>query len=170
MMYITAWIGDKWRIRGPLIIFNSIICIIGLPIIGYSKILAVRYFGVFLVCMGANSNVPTVLTYQVSITLHTIIKNLLTSLKANNIRGHWKRAFCSATLVGFGGIGGIIGSLVFRAKDAPSYIPGLWACIASQLIIILIVVGLSAYFWFKNKRADRGETVIEGIEGFRYTI
>jgi hypothetical protein len=65
LMYLTAWIGDKWRVRGPLIIFNSCICIIGLPIMGYSKILAVRYFGVFLVCMGANSNVPTVLTYQV---------------------------------------------------------------------------------------------------------
>jgi hypothetical protein len=40
---------------------------------------------VFLACAGANANVPTVMAYQ-----------------ANNIRGHWKRAFCSATLVGFG--------------------------------------------------------------------
>lgn len=66
LMYATAWIGDKWRIRGPLLIFNACICIIGLPIMGYSKNLAARYFGVFLVTMGANSNVPTVLTYQVS--------------------------------------------------------------------------------------------------------
>ena len=90
--------------------------------------------------------------------------------KANNIRGHWKRAFCSATLVGLGGVGGIIGSLVFRSQDAPKYHPGLWACIASQILVILIVLGLDIKFYFANKRAERGERIIEGIEGFRYTI
>ncbi|KAL9107464.1 MAG: hypothetical protein Q9227_007661 [Pyrenula ochraceoflavens] len=55
---------------------------------------------------------PAVMTYQ-----------------ANNIRGQWKRAFCSATLVGFGGIGGIAGSLVFRSQDAPGYVPGIIAAI-----------------------------------------
>lgn len=39
--------------------------------------------------------------------------------QANNIRGQWKRAFASATLVGFGGIGGIAGSTIFRAEDSP---------------------------------------------------
>jgi len=74
-----------------------LLCIIGLAIMGWVKNVAVRYFGVFLVAAGANANVPAVLAYQ-----------------ANNIRGQWKRAFCSATLVGFGGIGGICGSLIFR--------------------------------------------------------
>jgi hypothetical protein len=56
-----------------------------------------RYFGVFLVTAGANSNIPATMSYQ-----------------ANNIRGQWKRAFCSAMLVGMGGVGGIAGGLVFR--------------------------------------------------------
>ena len=56
-----------------------------------------RYFGVFLTTAGVNANVPATMSYQ-----------------TNNIRGQWKRAFCSATLVGFGGIGGLAGSLVFR--------------------------------------------------------
>jgi O-antigen/teichoic acid export membrane protein len=91
--------------------------------------------------------------------------------QANNIRGHWKRAFCSATLVGFGGIGGIIGSLVFRSQDAPAYHPGLWAAIISQLIIIVIVIGLTFKFMRDNKRVDRGEIQIEGSEqGFKYTL
>jgi hypothetical protein len=90
--------------------------------------------------------------------------------QANNIRGHWKRAFCSATLVGLGGIGGIIGSLVFRSQDAPAYHPGLYACIVSQVIIILIVMALDAKFYFDNRRADAGDKIIEGIEGFRYTL
>lgn len=97
IMFLTGWFGDRYRLRGPVIIFNMVLCIIGLAIMGWAESNAVRYFGVFLTTAGANSNVPGAMTYQ-----------------ANNIRGQWKRAFCSATLVGFGGIGGIAGSLVFR--------------------------------------------------------
>jgi len=152
-MFVSAWIGDKYRVRGPLVAFNALLAIIGVCVLGFVKTLGVRYFGVFLCCMGANANVPTVLTYQ-----------------ANNIRGHWKRAFASASLVGFGGIGGIIGSLIFRSQDAPQYHPGLWGCIASQLVVIVVVGLLSIKFHLANKRADRGELIIEGIEGFRYTL
>jgi MFS transporter, ACS family, DAL5 transporter family protein len=152
-MYVSAWFGDRFRTRGPLVAFNAILAIVGVCVLGFPHNLGGRYFGVFLAAMGSNANVPTSLTYQ-----------------ANNIRGHWKRAFCSATLVGWGGIGGIIGSLVFRSQDAPKYHPGLWACITSQLIILVIVLLLSVKFYFNNRRADRGEMIIEGIEGFRYTL
>lgn len=97
VMFGTAWVGDRYRTRGLPILVNMVLCVVGLPIMGFHRSAAVRYFGVFLVTAGANSNVPAVMSYQ-----------------ANNIRGQWKRAFCSATLVGFGGIGGIAGSLVFR--------------------------------------------------------
>lgn len=39
-----------------------------------------------------------------------------------------QRAFGSATIVGAGGIGGIIGSTVFRTQDAPYYHLGLYVC------------------------------------------
>lgn len=97
VMYGTSWIGDKYRIRGPIICFNMLLVITGLPIVGYHSNPAVRYFGVFLTTAGANSNVPAMMSYQ-----------------ANNIRGQWKRAFCSATFVSLGGMGGIAGSLVFK--------------------------------------------------------
>jgi MFS family permease len=152
LMYACAWASDKYRIRGPIIIANAILCIIGLAITGWVKSAAVRYFGIFLTTMGANTNIPTVLTFQ-----------------ANNIRGHWKRAFCSATIVGMGGVGGIIGSLVFRQQDSPHYKPGLWACIASQLIVIIIVLAQDVYFYFANKKIAAGTLVVDGLEGFTYT-
>lgn len=98
IMFGTGWFGDKYRMRGVVIVFNMVLCIVGLSIMGWANSNAVRYFGVFFTTAGANANVPAAMTYQ-----------------ANNIRGQWKRAFCSATLVGFGGIGGIAGSLVFRS-------------------------------------------------------
>ncbi|KAL2853474.1 major facilitator superfamily domain-containing protein [Aspergillus pseudoustus] len=57
---------------------------------------------------------------------------------ANNIRRQWTRAFASATLVSFGGIGGIAVGLVFRSQDARAlvYIPGIWATIAISLLIM----------------------------------
>ncbi|KAK0713077.1 MFS general substrate transporter [Lasiosphaeria miniovina] len=158
VMYATSWWGDRYHLRGPVVAFNMILCLIGLPIMGFHPNPAVRYFGVFLTTAGANSNVPAAMSYQ-----------------ANNIRGQWKRAFCSATFVSFGGIGGIAGSLVFRSEDAPGYRPGLYACIATCLLNLIIVAVLSISFYFLNRQADRGERELEceGDDdyqpGFRYT-
>jgi hypothetical protein len=78
-MYSTAWVGDKYHFRGPILVFNAIIYLIGLPVMGFANSNAARYIGVFLVTAGANANIPACMGYQ-----------------ANNIRGHWKRALCSA--------------------------------------------------------------------------
>lgn len=97
VMFSTAWVGDKYHIRGPIIAANAAMTILGLAMMGWAPGVAAQYTGVFFTCAGANSNIPHMMSWQ-----------------ANNIRGQWKRAFCSATLVAFGGIGGIAGSLVFR--------------------------------------------------------
>lgn len=153
LMFATAWFGDKYHLRGPVLVFNAMVGIIGLPIMGFASNHAVRYFGVFLVTAGANANIPACMTYQ-----------------ANNIRGQWKRAFCSATLVGFGGIGGIAGSLVFRTKDAPSYRPGIYATLACNILILVIVAVNTVYFRSQNRKADREGKILEGSAAFRYTI
>ncbi|KAL4895274.1 major facilitator superfamily domain-containing protein [Aspergillus ambiguus] len=153
LMWATSWLGDKYRIRGPILALNSIITLIGLPIMGFARNPAVRFFGVFVTVAGANANIPASLAYQ-----------------ANNIRGQWTRALASATLVGLGGVGGIAGSLVFRTQDAPDYIPGIWAAIACQLLVLVVVALLSIHFWTSNRKADRGEKVIMGSEEFRYTL
>ncbi|KAL2163455.1 hypothetical protein VTH06DRAFT_5513 [Thermothelomyces fergusii] len=158
VMFATGWAGDRYRLRGPVLVFNSLLCVVGLPLMGFHARAAVRYFGVFLVTAGANANVPAAMSYQ-----------------ANNIRGQWKRAFCSATFVSFGGLGGIAGSLVFRDQDKPGYRPGLYACIATTLLTLVIVGLLTLEFRRLNAKADRGERELECDSddtyepGFRYT-
>lgn len=66
LMLSTAWYGDRHHMRGPLIIFNCCIALIGLPIVGFATNPWVRYFGVFLAVAAVNSNIPTIMTYQVS--------------------------------------------------------------------------------------------------------
>ncbi|KAM4065031.1 major facilitator superfamily protein [Hirsutella rhossiliensis] len=153
LMYGQAWLGDKYRLRGPIIAFNAVLALIGLALMGFHPAYPVRYFGVFLIVGGASGNTPPVLTYQ-----------------ANNIRGHWKRAFCSASLIGMGGIGGIAGALVFRSQDAPKYLPGIYASIACNICILVCVAGMSVWFWYQNKRAKQGLVILEGLKDFTYTF
>jgi MFS family permease len=153
VMMAFAWAGDKYHVRSPWVIANGVLALIGLPMIGFSTNVGVRYFGVFLATAAANANVPCILTWQ-----------------ANNIRGQWKRALCSATLVGAGGIGGIVGGTVFRTQDAPAYVPGIIACMIAAVMIIVIALLLDLKFWMANKRAAKGGKIIEGMQGFRYTL
>ncbi|KAI1659477.1 MFS general substrate transporter [Daldinia decipiens] len=157
-MYIMGWLGDRYHSRGPIVVANMVVALIGLPILGWHPNNGVRYFGSFLVAAGATANVPASLAYQ-----------------ANNIRGQWKRAFASASWVSFASIGGIAASLVFRSQDAPGgYRPGLYACIACCLLSIVIVGLLDISYYLDNKKADRGEKYLESTDGesqpdFRYT-
>ncbi|OBT71317.1 hypothetical protein VF21_09122 [Pseudogymnoascus sp. 05NY08] len=152
-MGFFAWAGDKYHVRGPLLLLNCLLGFIGLPLLGFAKQPAVRYFGTFLMCVSGQGAIPTDLAYQ-----------------ANNITGHWKRAFCSASLIGAGGIGGIAGSLVFRSQDAPNYRPGIYAGLACNAVVVVVVCVNTVVFRRENRRADREGKILEGTPGFRYTI
>lgn len=39
LMYATSWVGDRYHIRGPILIFNSILTIIGLPLMVSSRLI-----------------------------------------------------------------------------------------------------------------------------------
>ncbi|GAA5860628.1 hypothetical protein JCM3774_006233 [Rhodotorula dairenensis] len=150
---ISAHFSDKTRQRALFIGGSALLCMVGLFIMAFPEQLGVRYFGSFLTIMGCQANVPAVIAYQ-----------------NNNILSHSKRAVASALTIGFGGIGGIIASLVYRQKDYPKYIPGLGATIGCQGLIMILLVFLSIHFARSNKKADEGDHVIEGNPKFRFTI
>ncbi|KAH8800624.1 phthalate transporter [Xylogone sp. PMI_703] len=143
VMYTQAIYADRWRIRGPVIVMNACLGLVGIPLLGYTTNNGVRYFGVFLATVSANANVPAVLTYQ-----------------ANNIRGQWKRALLSR----------VPHYTIFRGADSPTYGPGILGTILSQALMIIIVGLLSLKFWRANKRAENGGKIIEDQKGFRYTL
>ncbi|KAF9883376.1 hypothetical protein FE257_003543 [Aspergillus nanangensis] len=153
VMFATLWVGDRYRIRGVVIVFNAMLTLIGLPLMGFATSNAARLVGAFFITMGANSNVLATMAYQ-----------------ANNVRGQWKRAICSAIFVGLGASGGMTGSLVYREQDAPTYRPGICTCMGLTGLSIVLVALLSIRLRAKNRQADRGELVIGNLEGFRYTL
>ncbi|KAJ5113075.1 MFS general substrate transporter [Penicillium angulare] len=152
LMVVTSRIGDQYHIRGPILIFNALVTITGLPLLGFTKGTAPRMVGAFLTTMGCNANIPASMAYQ-----------------ANNIRGQWKRAFASAVFVGLGASGGMTGSLVFRSQDAPNYHPGILTSLGLSVLIIVLVLLLSLRFYILNTRVARGELVIGNLPGFKYT-
>ena len=86
LMYGAAWFSDKYKTRAPVLIFLCMVSLVGLPIMAWVKNPWAQYAGVFITVSGTNGAIPSVMAYQ-----------------ANNIRGQWRRAFCSATLTGIGG-------------------------------------------------------------------
>jgi cyanate permease len=103
-MFTTAWIADHYRKRGIIIIWNCAVAIIGVCMMAFATGSATRYAGVFLGVAGANSNVPSLLSY-----MH------------NNVVGQMKRSISSALLIGGGACGGIAAANFFRQQDAPQY-------------------------------------------------
>lgn len=99
LMYCEGVLSDKIRLRYPFLYFNACLTIVGLCLLAWGPSAGVQYFGAILSTAGPSANLPAIMTFQ-----------------ANNVRGTWKRAFSSASMIGMGGIGGITGSLVFRSQ------------------------------------------------------
>ncbi|KAH7018541.1 major facilitator superfamily domain-containing protein [Microdochium trichocladiopsis] len=149
----VSWLADKYRLRGPFVIFQGLVGIVGLCMTGFLHSPAPRYVGTFLGQAGVNGLVVTTLAWQ-----------------SNNLRGDAQRATATAVMVTLSGIGGIYSSLVFRQQDAPNYFPGIMAVMA---ICIAAVVAASVSILVlrrQNKQADEGKRVIDGMEGYRWTI
>ncbi|KAI8628757.1 putative MFS transporter [Xylariaceae sp. FL1651] len=150
---LSSIAGDKFRVRGPIIIFNSVTLIVGFSLLGFAKQDVVRYVGTFLATGAYVSNWAALSAYQ-----------------ANNITGQWKRAFTAAAVTALNGAGGIAGSFIVRYQEAPWYPTAVWVSIGSHILMIGIVAIFSVYFHFANKLAASGKIVLEGVEGFRYTF
>lgn len=106
----VSWLADKYRLRGPFVIFQGLVGIIGLCMTGFLKAPAPRYVGTFLGEAGVNGLVVTTLAWQ-----------------SNNLRGDAKRATATAVMITLSGIGGIYSSLVFRQQVGDPFV-GEWEC------------------------------------------
>jgi sugar phosphate permease len=149
---LSSLVSDRFRIRGPVIIFNCICLIVGFCMLGFASNVTARYIGTFLATGAYISNWAALSAYQTS-----------------NIAGQWKRAFTAATVAAFNGAGGIAGSFIVRQQEAPGYATAVWVSIGSHLLIVGVVGVFSAWFWFANRGQREGRRVLEGVEGFRYT-
>jgi MFS family permease len=149
---LSSLIGDRFQLRGPVIVFNCICLIVGFCMLGFADQVTVRYIGTFLATGAYVANWAAMATYQ-----------------ANNIVGQWKRVFTAAAVTAFNGAGGIAGSFIVRRQEAPRYETAVWVSIGSHILIIGCVAAFSLYFYLANQRQRMGKRIIEGTDGFRFT-
>lgn len=48
-----------------------------------------------------------------------------------------------------------------RSQDYPAYRPGIYTCIVTSCLNLIIVGLLSVTFYFENQKAERGEKELE---------
>jgi MFS family permease len=149
---LSSIIGDKYQLRGPVIIFNCITLIIGFCMLGFTDQVTVRYIGTYLATGAYVANWAAMATYQ-----------------ANNVVGQWKRVFTAAAVTAFNGAGGIAGSFIVRQPESPRYMTAIWISIGSHIMIIGVIGVFSVYFYMANQRQKMGKRVLERTEGFRFT-
>lgn len=148
----VSWLADKYRVRGLPVIGQGLLGIVGLCMTGFLDTPVPRYVGTFLGYAGAVGLVVTSMSWM-----------------ANNLRGDGKRAVATAIMISISGVGGIYSSLVFRQQDAPNYIPGLVAVMAANCLAVVLAIVSLLVLKMQNRRADKGEIIIEGLAEFRYT-
>ncbi|KAK7211756.1 hypothetical protein V2G26_018934 [Clonostachys chloroleuca] len=153
MAVVSGWLGDRYKIRGPIIAVHQILTAAGMLITAYAKGNAARYFGAFLGIGFLQFCVPGVLTFQ-----------------ANNIMSHSKRAVGTATCLIGGGVGGIIASSVFIAKESPHYTTGIWVTFAISMVSVSMITILDIYLWKQNKAARAGKVLNPNVAGWLYTL
>ena len=78
------------------------------------------------------------------------------SQSANNTISHSKRTVSTAMIVSFGGLGGIFATTVFRQIDFPRYLMGIYATIACQLVLLILLSATTRFFRRENQKVVSG--------------
>jgi MFS family permease len=138
----TGWASDRLKHRYSFIMVGVVVATIGYIILlcqtGLST--SVLYFATFLVLGGVYIVQPMTMVWL-----------------TNNMGGHYKRSFGAAIQIGLGNVGGIIGSNIYIATEAPRYHTGF----ATALGMLWVCALMATIFYFgmmwENKKRDRGE-------------
>ncbi|TKA51422.1 hypothetical protein B0A53_05335 [Rhodotorula sp. CCFEE 5036] len=104
---VTSILADRQKTRFRYMMLDLILCFFGLIINLTPAPYGVKYFGLFLIAMGAYGGLPTSVTWL-----------------TNNTSGQTKRAISSAFQIGIGNLGALASSNVYRTQDKPHYYLG----------------------------------------------
>lgn len=131
-----AFISDRVGVRGPFVAGAALIAAIGYILLGTSKVVAVRYFGLFL---------ATIIFTSVA---------LLLSWVANTHATDSKRAAGLAILATGGQCGPVLGTNIFPSNEEPYYRKGMWISCGACLLVFFLAIAQSIILWKENKRRD----------------
>ncbi|KAK8042879.1 hypothetical protein PG994_013362 [Apiospora phragmitis] len=139
-LVIVAFLSDRLRVRGIIMLFTLPIAIIGYAVIANTTNARVKYGMTFLMAIGLYSSVPPVLGWL-----------------SNNSAGHYKRATTSALQLAIANAGGFVTVFVYPKSQGPQYHEGhtiiLGLLVAGWFFILASVL----YCWKVNRDKAHGK-------------
>jgi len=152
---LVAYLADRRKHRAGFIVLMVTSSMVGIVLLAFAEAVSVRYFGSFLMAAGSSACTPGLLAYA-----------------SNNVVSHSKRSVQTGLQLSMGGFGAIIATTVFRAQDAPRYIPGLVTTLVSQVLFLLVLLITTLHFYRQNKLMRSGALLkpLENQPGFYYTL
>lgn len=117
-----AFLSDRLRLRGGIMLGTLPLAIIGYAVIGNVKSESVRYGMTFLMATGLYASVPPVLGWI-----------------SNNSAGHYKRATCTGLQLAIANCGGFVAVFIYPSKEGPEYHQG------HSIILGLLCMGWLMY-------------------------
>ncbi|KAI0634507.1 MFS general substrate transporter [Trametes polyzona] len=145
IVLICSIYSDRLRLRSPFVFAGLVLALVGYGVNIADVSIGVKYFGTYLVVIGAYLSAPMVITWL-----------------GNNCVGHYKRGMGIGMQVMFGNIGGVIASNVYRVQDAPRYFRGHVFEMAF-IALGLVLVPLTALFYIiGNRRRDASQRDADG--------
>ncbi|QKX57591.1 uncharacterized protein TRUGW13939_04709 [Talaromyces rugulosus] len=114
-----AFVSDRLRLRGVIMLFSLPIAIIGYAVIGNVSNPHVQYGMTFLMAVGMYASVPCILVWN-----------------SNNSAGHYKRATTSGMQLAIANCGGFVSTFIYPSKDGPQFHRGH-----------SVVLGLLCFSW-----------------------
>ncbi|KAI8959917.1 MFS general substrate transporter [Daldinia sp. FL1419] len=137
---ITAFISDRFRVRGVVMLCSLPLAIIGYGVIANVDNNKVKYGMTFLMATGLYSSVPPVLGWL-----------------SNNSAGHYKRATTSALQLAIANCGGFVAVFIYPKAQEPAYHEGhtiiLGVLCAGWFLILCNVL----YCWKINRDKANGK-------------
>ncbi|KAI0832241.1 MFS general substrate transporter [Hypoxylon sp. FL0890] len=136
----TAFLSDRFRIRGLVMLCSLPLAIIGYGVIANTNDNKVKYGMTFLMATGLYSSVPPVLGWL-----------------SNNSAGHYKRATTSALQLAIANCGGFVAVFIYPKSQGPAYRQGhtiILGLLCAGWVLILLN---SLYCWKINRDKANGK-------------
>ncbi|KPI45310.1 putative transporter [Cyphellophora attinorum] len=135
---VSCYLSDRLRLRGPFMLFGSVLLIIGWTIQLACHGTGVRYFGLFVVAVGAFGSIPPSLTWLI-----------------NNVQPEISRNTATGLVVAFGNVGGIITTFTYMGSGGPK--TGNALQIGMSCLTLVCTGSLMMINSWENKKRARGE-------------
>ncbi|KAI0655691.1 MFS general substrate transporter [Cubamyces menziesii] len=110
---LAGILADRWRARGAFILVGLIFPLVGYAVLYATSSPGAGYAGTIIAACGIYPAVACIVSWT-----------------GANFAGEAKRAVVLAMVIGFGNLGGIASSFIYRPQDSPRYHPGHATCIA----------------------------------------